>query len=97
MPNALLDPLENQYKPLQQVKDIGKIDYIVVLSGGSLTNPEVPPTSQLDAATTARVVEGIRLFHLFSNQPTLIMSGGGEPIDGELMVAYARVFKHTGR
>ena len=34
LPQALLYPLENQYKPFQQVNDIGKIDYIVVLSGG---------------------------------------------------------------
>jgi uncharacterized SAM-binding protein YcdF (DUF218 family) len=90
LPNALLDPLENQYKPLQQVKNIGKIDYIVVLSGGSLNNPHVPPTSQLGAATFSRVVEGIRLFHLLSDQPKLIMSGGDEPDEGSLMVALAR-------
>ena len=90
LPNALLDPLENQYKPLQQVKDIGRINYIVVLAGGSLNNPDVPPASQLGAGTSSRVVEGIRLFHLLSDQPTVIMSGGGEPDDGSLMVAFAK-------
>jgi uncharacterized SAM-binding protein YcdF (DUF218 family) len=77
LPQALLYPLENQYKPFQQVNDIGKIDYIVVLSGGRVENLKVPPTSQLTATTALRVVEGIRLFHLFSDQPRLIMSGGG--------------------
>ena len=90
LPKALLSPLENQYKPLEQVQDIGKIDYIVVLSGGVRDISQVPPTSQLDAATASRVVEGIRLFHLFSDQPRLIMSGGGEPSGGKLMVAFAQ-------
>ena len=90
LPQALLYPLENQYKPFQQVNDIGEIDYIVVLSGGRVENLKVPPTSQLTATTALRVVEGIRLFHLFSDQPTLIMSGGDEPSDGEMMVAFAK-------
>ena len=97
LPNALLSPLEKQYKPFEQVQGIGKIDYIVVLSGGVPVNSQVPPTSQLGAATASRVVEGIRLFHLFSDQPTLIMSGGGEPIGGKVMVAFAAIFKCTCR
>jgi uncharacterized SAM-binding protein YcdF (DUF218 family) len=90
LPQTLLFPLKSKYKPLQQVQDIGKIDYIVVLSGDVRDNPQDPPTSQLGAATAFRVVEGIRLFHLFSEQPTLIMSGGDQPVAGEVMVAFAR-------
>ncbi len=90
LPKALLYPLESKYKPLQQVQDIGKVDYIVVLSGEVHDNSQDPPTSQLGASTTFRVVEGIRLFHLFSEQPRLIMSGGDEPVGGEVMAAFAR-------
>lgn len=89
LPNALLAPLEHQYKPLQPGQDIAKIDYIVVLAGGLRDISNVPPTSQLSADTALRVVEGIRLFHLFSDQPTLIMSGGGKPSSGKMMVAFA--------
>jgi uncharacterized SAM-binding protein YcdF (DUF218 family) len=90
LPNALSSLLENQYSPIQEVKDLGKIDYIVILSGDRVDNLKVPPTSRVGAVTAARVVEGIRLFHLFSNQPTLIMSGGGTPSGGDMMVAFAR-------
>jgi uncharacterized SAM-binding protein YcdF (DUF218 family) len=90
LPQALLYPLENRYKPIHQVNDLGKIDYIVVLSGGNIGNLDVPPTGQLKAVTALRVVEAIRLFHLFSEQPTLVMSGGGNPSDGETMAAFAQ-------
>ena len=90
LPQALLYPLESKYKPLERVQDIGKIDYIVVLSGEVRDNPQDPPTSQLGASTAFRVVEGIRLFHLLSNQPTLIMSGGDKPVGGEVMAAFAQ-------
>jgi uncharacterized SAM-binding protein YcdF (DUF218 family) len=87
---TLLYPLESQYKPLQQVQDIGKVDYIVVLSSEVHDNSQDPPTSQLAASTAFRVVEAIRLFHLFSEKPTLIMSGGGKSVAGEVMAAFAR-------
>jgi uncharacterized SAM-binding protein YcdF (DUF218 family) len=90
LPQALLYPLESQYKPLHRLDDIGKVDYIVVLSGDVRDNPQEAPTSQLGPATAFRVIEGIRLFHAFSEQPTLIMSGGDIPAGGEVMAAFAR-------
>lgn len=90
LPKALLYPLESKYKPLQQVQDIGKVNYIVVLSNEVHDNSQDPLTSQLGASTTSRVVEGIRLFHLFSEKPTLIMSGGDKSVGGEVMAAFAR-------
>jgi uncharacterized SAM-binding protein YcdF (DUF218 family) len=90
LPQALLYPLESQYKPLQHVDDIGKIDYIVVLSGDVRDNPQDPPTSQIGPISAFRVVEAIRLFHLFSEQPTMIMSGDDRTVGGGVMEAFAR-------
>jgi uncharacterized SAM-binding protein YcdF (DUF218 family) len=89
LPNALISALENQYQPLEQVGDIGNIKFIVVLSGDLLDNSQVPPTSQNGVFTACRVIEAIRLFHLFADKPLMIMSGGGEPSSGKMMVDLA--------
>jgi uncharacterized SAM-binding protein YcdF (DUF218 family) len=87
LPGALLSRLEKQYEPLVQIQDHKEIKYIVILSSGARSDPNVPPTSQLDAPSAFRVIEGIRLFRLFQEQPVLIMTGEG---CGDPMVALAR-------
>jgi uncharacterized SAM-binding protein YcdF (DUF218 family) len=89
LPTILLSHLEKQSEPVMQISGLKEIGYIVVLSGGVRDNPTVPPTSQLKVATALRVVEGIRLFHLLQDRPVLVMSGGDEPPNGELMKAFA--------
>jgi uncharacterized SAM-binding protein YcdF (DUF218 family) len=90
LPSFLLYPLESRYQPLKQVQNPSEINYIVVLSGDLRHIPDAPPTSRLGATTASRVIEGIRLFHLFQTQPILIMSGGGPfPVSRD-MVAFAR-------
>jgi uncharacterized SAM-binding protein YcdF (DUF218 family) len=95
LPDLLIRQLENQYQPIADNQDLTEIQYIVVLSGGARLNFQVPPTSQLSSASALRVAEGIRLFHLLSGRPLLIMAGGGGWLHpqlklGEQMVAFAR-------
>ena len=94
LPNYLVQRLENRYQPITSITEFTDIQYIVVLAGGVRYNLDVPATSQLDEASALRVAEGIRLFHLLSGRPTLIMTGGKLPYvnksSGELMVAFAQ-------
>uniref|UniRef100_A0A7V6DP55 DUF218 domain-containing protein n=1 Tax=Desulfobacca acetoxidans TaxID=60893 RepID=A0A7V6DP55_9BACT len=90
LPNFLLKTLERRYQPLTNSQKFPDIRYIVVLSGGMRFNNAVPPTSRLDASSSLRVAEGIRLFHLFSGAPALIMTGAGPWGDlGSRMAAFA--------
>ncbi len=77
LPDLLLRQLESQYKPFDGWQNAKEIQYIAVLSGSARCTFNVPPTSQLDDSSVLRVVEGIRLFQIFSGRPILIMSGGG--------------------
>jgi uncharacterized SAM-binding protein YcdF (DUF218 family) len=90
LPNYLLQTLECRYAPVTAPQKDPDIHYIVVLSAGMRLNNAVPATSQLDETSALRVVEGIRLFHLMSGQPTLIMTGAGYWQDmGSRMAAFA--------
>jgi uncharacterized SAM-binding protein YcdF (DUF218 family) len=89
LPYALLSPLECSYQPFIPAGNSNNIKYIVVLSGDLRRRAEVPPTSQLGAATALRVVEAVRLFRDLSFQPILIMSGGGPLPVGDYMAAFA--------
>jgi uncharacterized SAM-binding protein YcdF (DUF218 family) len=86
LPGALLYHLEKQYEPLVHIQDHKQIKYIVILSSDARENPHIPPTSWLDGPSAFRVIDGIRLFHLFQDQPALIMTGEG---CGAQMVAFA--------
>lgn len=91
LPDLLIRPLENQYKPIDEHQNLTEIQYIVVLSSGVRHNLQIPHTSRLDDFSAMRVAEGVRLYHLSSMQPILIMSGGGDWIkDGDQMVAFAQ-------
>jgi uncharacterized SAM-binding protein YcdF (DUF218 family) len=90
LPNFLLKNLENRYAPITAAQKLQDVHYIVVLSGGIRLNTAVPPTSQLDEFTALRVAEGVRLFHLLSDSPSLIMTGAGPWEDsGSRMAAFA--------
>lgn len=91
LPNFLMGRLEQGQQPVTSVHQLPKIKYIVVLSAGLRLNEGAPPTSQLDEASAMRVAEGVRLFHLLSGVPTLIMTGAGHWWDaGSRMAAYAQ-------
>jgi len=75
--NTLLISLEGQYPPYLQhpTHNTRQIKYIVVPGGGHITDPAVPVTSQINATTLARLIEGIRLYKMTPGS-RLILSGG---------------------
>jgi uncharacterized SAM-binding protein YcdF (DUF218 family) len=92
---SLLRTLEDQYRPLlvsgrSSDEALAQARYIVVLAGGYLPDPGLPPATRL-RETLPRVVEGIRLFRKLGGCK-LIMSGGGRPgvaAESEVMAAAA--------
>lgn len=91
LPNYLVGKLESRYEPVTLSKNLQGIKYIVVLSGGLRLNDAAPSTSRLDDSSALRVSEGIRLFHLLGDSPTLLMTGCGPRGDmGSRMAAFAR-------
>ncbi len=76
--NKLFFALERQYPPLQiEQQQVGGLrpDFIVILSGSHVYFPERPITSRLAGATTARLIEGLRLHRHFPDAK-LVMLGG---------------------
>ncbi len=72
---ALLRPLEYKYPPLLSLENLKDTKWIVVLGGGHVSDPRLPPNSQLSASALARLVEGIRFYRGLPNSK-LILSGG---------------------
>lgn len=88
-PSVLLNSLEHQYQPIKSLpKNIHKI---VVLGGGVRSDTSMPANTQLKAASLSRLIEGIRLYHLYQSQHQsvlLILSGGrvfGSPAEAGVM------------
>ncbi len=91
-PKLLLKPLEHQYPPILELKDLPKVKWIIVLSGGYDSDPKIPMNSQLFHASLSRLVEGIRLHHLIPGSK-LILSGGAlfDPVpEAEIMANIAQ-------
>lgn len=72
--NALVKPLENQYKAYLDVDP--SIKYVLVLGNGHKTNEQLSATSQLSSTALFRLTEGIRIFRKL-NDGTIITSGYG--------------------
>lgn len=81
LPYLLLRPLEFYYPALNVsssdslVKKYPDVKWIIVLSSGHFSNPEIPPSSQAARATTIRLVEGISIFRQCP-KAKLLLSGG---------------------
>lgn len=77
----LLGGLEGIYPvlpaQLNPQQPLPSVDYVVVLSAGHASDPTLPVTSQLTAASTVRTVEGVRLYRLLQGRAKLLLSGGG--------------------
>ena len=70
----LLHGLENRYQTIQSPTN--NVKHIVVLGGGTINRfSSLPPTSRLNPSSTARILEGIRLFRQIEDG-YLITSGG---------------------
>ncbi len=85
IPNMLLRPLERQYLPLGVTATsdttgndsirLPSVKWIVVLSGGHTSDPNIPVTSQISDASLVRLIEGVRLHNEIPGSK-LILSGG---------------------
>ncbi|AOT09497.1 YdcF family protein [Pseudoalteromonas luteoviolacea] len=75
MANLLITPQE-QAIPTLSVKSHQHVDAIVVLGAGLTPNAQLPANKQLSSTALARLVEGIRLAHLYPHAE-LIVSGAG--------------------
>jgi uncharacterized SAM-binding protein YcdF (DUF218 family) len=81
--SGLLHPLEYRYPALLHPEEVfqdGKNRapsprWIVVLGGGHVSDPRLPPNSQIRAAALGRVVEGVRLYRALPGCK-LLFSGG---------------------
>jgi len=73
--NLIVKPLEYQYPPLLNLKDLPEVRWVVVLGGGHTSDPNLPINSQLSETSLSRLVEGIRL-HQSIPGSKLILSGG---------------------
>jgi uncharacterized SAM-binding protein YcdF (DUF218 family) len=100
--SGLLLPLEQQYPALLQPEKIswegGKTGtspkWIVVLGGGHVSDPRLPPNSQISAVALGRVVEGVRLYKAVPGSKLLLSGGGGvDPVpESEVMAQIAVLF-----
>ena len=70
--NWLMNPLQDQYSPLKQAPL--NAQYIVVLGGGYMPILHTPSNDNLNHASAARLIEGIRLWRQIPHS-RLIFSG----------------------
>ena len=91
--DILLAKLEQRFPPLLQPNLTIPVQHIVVLSGYGEDWPHLPITSALSASTICRMVEGIRLYHLFPGSQITLSGGtlrdGFQPVSG-MMAAFMR-------
>ena len=64
------------------------VKWVVVLGGGHTSDPQLPITNQLSDASTARLIEGIRLHNMLP-ESKIILSGGGlfDPVPNAKIMA----------
>jgi uncharacterized SAM-binding protein YcdF (DUF218 family) len=95
----LLASLEGRYPALLHPETIswetGQAEpsprWIVVLGGGHVSDPRLPPNSQINPAALGRVVEGVRLYKAVPGSKLLLSGGGGfDPVpEAEVMAQVA--------
>lgn len=84
--NALIQPLENQYKSYMKIDK--ELKYVLVLGSGHVTNNEISKNSQLSTTALARLSEGIRIYKKLKDGK-LIVSG----YEGKDKTAHALMLK----
>lgn len=87
---SLVRPLERQYSPLVFHQGLRDVRWVVVLGGGHVSDPVLPPTGQLDEASLVRLAEGIRIHRLLPRS-RLLLSGGKlhDPVSNAQVMADA--------
>lgn len=88
--DSLVRPLERQYSPLVFHQGLRDVRWVVVLGGGHVSDPTLPPTGQLDEASLVRLAEGIRIHRLLPRS-RLLLSGGKlyDPVSNAQVMAEA--------
>lgn len=88
----LLGRLEREFPPLVTTSEgFPAFNYVVVLSGGASSAPDIPLSSQLSGESLARLVEGVGLHKKLAGSK-LVLSGGslGDPVaEAEIMARVA--------
>lgn len=84
--NALIQPLENQYKSYLNINK--ELKYVLVLGSGHVSNEQMSENSQLSKTALSRLNEGIRVYKQLKNAK-LILSG----YEGSDEVPHASVLK----
>lgn len=74
---ALLAPLERAHPPLTDLSVLRDVDTIVVLTGYASRNAEMPPTDQLNASSTYRLIHAIWMITK-QQKPKMLISGSAE-------------------
>jgi uncharacterized SAM-binding protein YcdF (DUF218 family) len=96
--DALLAPLEDRYPPLYPAPRLAEAiaaagappKWIVVLAGGDVADPRVPPVDQLGDSAMSRLAEGIRLQREIPGSKLLLSGGiGGRLKHADIMGAVA--------
>ena len=90
----LLDPLESKYQPYP-AHGGAKVDFVVVLGGGHVSDPDLPVPSFLSGQALQRLVEGIRVFRANPGSK-LVFSGAGVSDPLPEAVVMARVARTLG-
>ncbi len=80
--NGKLKQIESRYEPLKNIQDVLESQtkhpkYIVVLGSGHVSDPRLPATSQINADSLFRLVEGIRLYRAIPGAKLLLSGGPG--------------------
>ncbi len=74
--SALLSgPLERAYPTLDPMSLPAGLSAVVVLAGGSMEAPDLPPAARLSGGTLKRTLEGIRLWRARPNARLIMASG----------------------
>jgi uncharacterized SAM-binding protein YcdF (DUF218 family) len=91
--DSLIKPLELWYPPLLDTSTLKDVKWVVVLGGGHISDPELPPNAQVFNSSLSRIVEGIRI-HRELPESKLLLSGGAvfDPVpEAVTMAAVAKM------
>ncbi len=93
--DALLRPLENQFRPGVRPVSLPGVHYIVVLGSGYSPGPGISPVAALDCEGLRRLVEAVRVMRGLTGV-RLVLSGGASAGREPPALGYARLAADLG-
>ncbi len=93
--DALIGPLEREFRPLRATQPVPGVNYIVVLGSGYSPHDDLAVTAALDHDGLVRVVEGVRLARILG-PVRLVLSGGAPAGRSAPAVGYAELARGLG-